>query len=94
MQFFRYFQRRKLVSSQQILEHLYKIKIHSSIWKNRNWLRSKMPKAYITRGFLYYPEKENGKVVQRKIWLYSKKMESMKPKSTIESILDELKIVD
>ena len=92
MQLFGYFKRRRLVSSQQILEHLYKIKIHPAIWRNRSWLRSKMPKAYIKRGFLFYPEKKNGEIVQMKVWLYSKKLESMKPKSFIGSMLNGFKI--
>ena len=94
MQSFRYFQRKKVISSQEILEHLYRIKIHPSIWRNRGWLSSKIPGAYVKGGFLYYPENRDGKDVEMKVWLYSKKLLSAKPKSFIESMLDELKIVD
>ena len=47
------------------------------------------------RGFLHYMENtRDGKDVEVKVWLYSKKLLSAKPKSFVESILDELKIVD
>lgn len=94
MQSFRYFKRKKVFSSQQVLEYLYKIKIHPSIWRNKSWLSSKIPGAYVKRGFLYYKENRDGKDVEVKVWLYSKKLLSAKPKTFVESMLDELKIVD
>ena len=94
MQSFRYFQRKKVFSPQQVLEHLYKIKIHPSIWRNKSWLSSKIPGAYVKRGFLHYKENRDGKDVEAKVWLYSKKLLSAKPKTFVESMLDELKIVD
>ena len=94
MQSFRYFQRKKVFSPQQVLEHLYKIKIHPSIWRNKSWLSSKIPGAYVKKGFLHYKENRDGKDVEVKVWLYSKKLLSAKPKTFVESMLDELKIVD
>ena len=94
MRSFRYFQQKKIASSLQILEYLYKIKIHSSIWKSQKWLRYKAPRAYIKGGFLYYPEKQKGKTVQKRVWLYGRKILSIKPKSPIKRITDQLEWVD
>ena len=91
---FRYFRKKNCTTTEQVLKHLNRKRIHYSIWRNRSWLRGKAPEAYVKRGFLRYPEQKDGKAVEKKVWLYSYKMLFAKPKSFVGSILDELKIVD
>ena len=84
MQTFQYFRQKNISSQEQVLKHLFKKRIHYSIWRNRSWLRSKITKAYVKKGFLYYPIRKNGIVVEEKVWLYSYKLLFAKPKSYIE----------
>lgn len=94
MQSFHYFKRKKVSSPQQVLEYLNKIKIHPAVWNNRSWLRGENLGAYVKNGFLHYKEKKNGKEVKVKVWVYGKKISSAKPKSFIDSMLDEIKPID
>lgn len=94
MQEFQYFRRRNVSSQEQVLKHLSKRHIHHSIWRNRTWLRSMMPDAYVKGCFLYYPVKKDGTVIVEKVWLYSFKMLFANPKSYVNCIMDVLRIVD
>ena len=91
---FQYFRQKKHSSTEQVLKHLNRKHIHYSIWRNRAWLLGKTPGAHVKRGFLYYPEKKDGKVVETKVWLYSYKLLFAKPKSYLECMFDDIKIAD